>query len=104
MGKSVLFRGPLRIDCLRQGIVLHAHHQDVPDAAGLHCDEPLLLGQALAGLYGVVQGVAEDGADVQRLYESAVLQGDSGAEINLALPGFFALSRIMISSISFPVW
>ena len=57
--------------------VLHQDEEHVPHPAGFHRHQPLALGQLFAGLDGVVQGVAEQGADVQGSQEPPV--GERGS-------------------------
>lgn len=68
-----------------------------------HCDNSLILRQFSARFNGIVDSIAEKGADVQRLYEIYIAKINKSREIDLLSRDFSALSLIMISRKSFPV-
>ena len=56
-----------------------------------HCDNSLILRQFSARFNGIVDSIAEKGADVQRLYEIYIAKINKSREIDLLFPGFFRL-------------
>lgn len=61
-------------------------------------------GQLFAGLDGVVQGIAEEGAQVQGVQEIGPVQVHLGGEVDPLLPGFGRLVLEVMSKNSLPVW
>ena len=76
---------------VRQGVVFHRDDEHVVDAAGFYGDDAPGNGEFLAGLDGIIEGVAEDGADIQRIQEAAVGKVDDGGEVDLFFAGSFCL-------------
>ena len=83
--------------------VLHQDEEHVPHPAGFHRHQPLALGQLFAGLDGVVQGVAEQGADVQGGQEPPVGKGVTAVKSIPFSRAALALSRRTMSRYSLPV-
>lgn len=52
---------------VRQGVVFHSDDEHIVDAAGFYGDDTPGNGEFFAGFYGIIEGVAEDGADIQRV-------------------------------------
>ena len=74
MEEGISLRGALGGGGFWLGPVLHGDQEHVPNALSLQGDEPLALRQLFAGLDGVVQGVAEEGAQVQGVQEIGPVQ------------------------------
>ena len=64
MHKAVFLCGSLCEMVSRQHIVFYGDKQHIPDTLGLNSNQTLVLRQMFAGLYRVVNGVAENGADL----------------------------------------
>ena len=72
--EGISLRGALGGGGFWLGPVLHGDQEHIPDALSLQGDEPLALRQLFAGLNGVVQGIAEEGAQVQGVQEIGPVQ------------------------------
>ena len=76
---------------VRQGVVFHRDDEHIVDAAGFYGDDAPGNGEFFAGFDGVIDGVAEDGADIQRVQEASVGKVEDGGEVNLFFAGSFCL-------------
>ena len=103
MHKAVFLCGSLCQMVSRLCIVFYGDKQHIPDTLGLDSNQALVLRQIFAGLYRVVNGVAKDGTDVQRLHEVDPVKVNHSGKINLFSRAFAALSFRMMSRNSFPV-
>ena len=91
MEKCVLLGGSARGVRARQGVVFHGDDHHIVDAAGFYGDDTPGDGEFFVGLDGVVQGVAENRADVQWVQKGAVLKVDDSCEVNLFFAGGLGL-------------
>ena len=89
--KGVILGGFSGGVCVRKRVVFHQNDQHVADAPGFDGDDPEGNRQFFAGLDGVVQNVAENSADIQRVQEGTVGEMDDRSEVNLFFSGGFRL-------------
>ena len=81
--EGISFGGAFGQGNVGQGVVCHTDNQHISDAVRLYGDEPLILGKLFVGFDGVIQGVAENGADIQWVNKAAVPKGDAHMEVDL---------------------
>ena len=95
MQKAVFLCGLLCEMASRRHIVFYGDKQHIADTLGLNSNQTLVLWQIFAGLYRVVNGVAENGADVQRLHKADPVKVNHSGKINLF---FMRLCRLIFQN------